>query len=253
MGYFANDLTHPRGEICARGPNCFTGYYRDEKNTKDTLDSEGWVHSGDIGEWDARGRLRVIDRKKNMFKLSQGEYVAPERIESVITKSPLIAQCFVHGDSLQSATVAVIVPDREGLNRWVHRQLERETIDPSVLAAGSRATTPVGDEKVFVPGSPTVSESKDSLISRLGSMAFDELCDDPAVNAQIKKEISKFGKNGSNELKGFEIPKVFHLEKEPFSLENNLLTATFKLKRNEAIKKYDGIIKEMYSSIKDQQ
>ena len=249
MDYFANDPSHPRGEICVRGPNCFTGYFKDEKNTQETLDSEGWVHSGDIGEWDARGRLRVIDRKKNMFKLSQGEYVAPERIESVLTKSPLIAQCFVHGDSLQSATVAVIVPDREGLNRWIHKQLERETIDPSVLAAASsQVTTPT----VLVPGgSPTVSESKDSLISRLGGMTFDELCEDPAVRAQIKKEISKFGKTGSNELKGFEIPKEFHLEKELFSLENNLLTATFKLKRNEAVKKYDKVIKEMYSTLKD--
>ena len=82
-------------------------------------------------------------------------------------------------------------------------------------------------------------------------MTFDELCEDPAVRAQIKKEISKFGKTGSNELKGFEIPKEFHLEKELFSLENNLLTATFKLKRNEAVKKYDKVIKEMYSTLKD--
>ena len=48
--------TIPCGEICVRGPNCFTGYYKDEKNTRDTLDADGWVHSGDIGEWDARGR-----------------------------------------------------------------------------------------------------------------------------------------------------------------------------------------------------
>ena len=256
MDYFANDPVNPRGEICVRGPNCFTGYFKDEKNTIETLDSEGWVHSGDIGEWDARGRLKVIDRKKNMFKLSQGEYVAPERIEAVLTKSPLIAQCFLHGDSLQSATVAVIVPDREGLNRWVHKQLETEPIDGAVLSArSSRPSTPVdGGEHLIVPGSANAEiDSKDSLISRLGQMSFEELCQNPAVEAQIKKEISKFGKNGTNELKGFEIPKAFHLESEPFSLENGLLTATFKLKRNEAIKKYEKVIKDMYASIKEQQ
>lgn len=255
MNYFANDPVNPRGEICVRGPNCFTGYFKDEANTVDTLDSEGWVHSGDIGEWDARGRLRVIDRKKNMFKLSQGEYVAPERIESVITKSPLIAQCFLHGDSLQSSTVAVIVPDREGLNRWIRKQLENEPIDPSVLSAGpSRATSPAPEdasERVIIPGSATTADSKDSLISRLANLSFEELCEDPAVEAQIKKEISKFGKNGTGELKGFEIPRAFYLEKELFSLENNLLTATFKLKRNEAIKKYQKVIKDMYLSIKE--
>lgn len=250
MDYFANDPSHPRGEICVRGPNCFTGYYKDYKNTRDTLDTDGWVHSGDIGEWDARGRLRVIDRKKNMFKLSQGEYIAPERIEAVLTKSPLIAQCFLHGHPLESTTVAVIVPDREGLNRWVHKQLEREPIDPTVLAAGgSKLNTPTG-EKVIVPGSPSLADSKDSLISRLANLTFEELCEDPAVHAQIKKEISGFGKSGTDELKGFEIPKSFHLEKEPFSLENGLLTATFKLKRNEAIKKYQTIVEEMYSSIR---
>ena len=250
MDYFANDPTHPRGEICVRGPNCFTGYFKDEKNTRETLDSEGWVHSGDIGEWDARGRLRVIDRKKNMFKLSQGEYIAPERIEAVITKSPLIVQCFLHGNPLESATVAVIVPDREGLNRWIHRQLESEPIDPTVLAAASKLDTPTS-EKVIVPGSPSLADSKDSLISRLANLTFEELCDDPAVHAQIKKEIANFGKSGTDELKGFEIPKAFHLEKEPFSLENGLLTATFKLKRNEAVKKYQTVVDGMYAAIRN--
>lgn len=252
MEYFANDPVNPRGEICVRGPNCFTGYFKDEKNTQETLDSEGWVHSGDIGEWDARGRLRVIDRKKNMFKLSQGEYVTPERIEAILTKSPLIAQCFLHGDSLQSATVAIIVPDIGALNRWVHKQLETEPIDPAILsAASSQAATPTA-EHVIVPGSAKTVESKDSLISRLGHLSYEELCHDPAVHAVFKKEILKFGKNGTGEIKGFEIPRAFYLETEPFSLENGLLTATFKLKRNEAVKKYDKVIKDLYRSIQEQ-
>lgn len=251
MGYFANDLAKPRGEICVRGPNCFTGYFKDEKNTGETLDSEGWVHSGDIGEWDARGRLRVIDRKKNMFKLSQGEYVAPERIEAVLTKSPLIAQCFLHGDSLQSSTVAVIVPDREALDRWVRKKLESEHIDPSTIStASSKVATPINEHEI-VPGSARTAESKDSLASYLAHLTYEELCEDPAVKALIQKEISKYGKNGTGELKGFEIPRAFYLEKEPFSLENGLLTATFKLKRNEAIKKYDKVVKDMYLSIQE--
>ena len=78
MGYLANDTNHRgepcrgRGEICVRGPNVFLGYYQEEDKTKETIDSEGWLHSGDIGLWTLQGQLQIIDRKKNIFKLSIG-------------------------------------------------------------------------------------------------------------------------------------------------------------------------------------
>jgi long-chain acyl-CoA synthetase len=88
--------------------------------TKETIDSEGWVHTGDIGQIDTqKGILRIIDRKKNIFKLSQGEYIAPEKVENKITQSNFIAQSFVYGDSLQHFLVAVVVPDKPVLEKWV--------------------------------------------------------------------------------------------------------------------------------------
>jgi long-chain acyl-CoA synthetase len=64
------------------------------------------------------GTLKIIDRKKNIFKLSQGEYIAPEKIESIYIKSQYVAQAFVHGDSLKSCTVGIIVPDVESVKRY---------------------------------------------------------------------------------------------------------------------------------------
>lgn len=64
MGYTAEDKPNPRGEICVRGGQCFKGYYKDEKNTREALDDEGWMHTGDIGAIDSVGRLKVIDRVK---------------------------------------------------------------------------------------------------------------------------------------------------------------------------------------------
>lgn len=98
MEYYAVDN---QGEVCVKGSNVFNGYYKDPERTGEAIDENGWHHTGDIGMWLPNGALRIIDRRKHTFKLSQGEYIVPEKIESIYAKSQYICQNFVYGESLK--------------------------------------------------------------------------------------------------------------------------------------------------------
>ncbi|XP_041759752.1 long-chain-fatty-acid--CoA ligase 1 isoform X3 [Coregonus clupeaformis] len=119
MNYLA---ANGEGEVCVKGANVFLGYLKDPEKTEETIDANGWVHTGDIGKWLPNGTLKIVDRKKNIFKLAQGEYIAPEKIENIYTRSDAVAQVFVHGDSLQACLVAIIVPDPDFLPGWAKKR-----------------------------------------------------------------------------------------------------------------------------------
>ncbi|NWJ01555.1 ACSL1 ligase, partial [Crypturellus undulatus] len=110
------------GEVCVKGPNVFSGYLKDPEKTAEAFDKDGWLHTGDIGKWLPNGTLKIIDRKKHIFKLAQGEYIAPEKIENVYLRSEPLAQVFVHGESLQAFLIAIVVPDPETLSNWAKKR-----------------------------------------------------------------------------------------------------------------------------------
>lgn len=115
MEYYAK---HGQGEVCVKGTNVFLGYYKEDEKTNETIDADGWHHTGDIGMWLPTGTLKIIDRKKHIFKLSQGEYIVPEKIENIYIRSQYVQQVFVCGESLKSCIVAVVVPDVDVIKCW---------------------------------------------------------------------------------------------------------------------------------------
>uniref|UniRef100_A0A8C1SG04 Long-chain-fatty-acid--CoA ligase n=1 Tax=Cyprinus carpio TaxID=7962 RepID=A0A8C1SG04_CYPCA len=148
MNYYAKN---GEGEICIRGHSVFRGYLKDEERTGEALDADGWLHTGDVGQWLPNGTLRIVDRKKHIFKLSQGEYIAPEKIENVYTRCVAVLQVFVHGDSLQSHLIGVVVPDPEVFVDWAKERgivgsYEELCQNPDVKKAVLEDMTAVGKE-----------------------------------------------------------------------------------------------------------
>ncbi len=104
----------PRGQIWLRGPGVIPGYYKLKDKTEEAITKDGWLKTGDVGVIMAEGgRLRIIDRKKNIFKLQQGEYVAPEKVEIIYGRCPYVEEVFHHGDSSQNYCVTVVKPRQD--------------------------------------------------------------------------------------------------------------------------------------------
>ena len=126
------------GEILYRGPNVMLGYYHRPDLTEETIDSDGWLHTGDVGEFDGPF-LKITDRKKEIFKTSGGKYIAPQQIENRLKESKFVSQCMVIGENRKFPSV-LIVPQFEALKSWMGSQsltqmpLKELVKDPQVNA-----------------------------------------------------------------------------------------------------------------------
>lgn len=189
MDYLATDKPNPRGELLIRGNVRFREYYKNPEETAKAIDSDGWFATGDIAEIDELGRFKIIDRRKNVLKLAQGEYISPERIENVyLANSSILAQAYVHGDSTQSNLVAIFGLDPVQFAPYASALLKK-SIDAGDLAAVAEAAK------------------------------------DNRVRAAVVRDLEKIGKK--NKFNSYEKVKAVHLELEPFTIENELLTPTY--------------------------
>ncbi|KAJ2763678.1 medium-chain fatty acid-CoA ligase faa2, partial [Coemansia nantahalensis] len=207
MGYTVDDVPMPRGEILIKGANISCEYYRQPEATRETFTSDGWLCTGDIGAIDARGRFHIIDRRNNLFKMAQGEFIAPERIENVLMDHFVVDQAFVHGDAMQSSLVAIIVPEK--------------TLLP-----------------MFLMSKGVVSEHVAQ------SASIDDLCQNPRAREAVLAELALWAK--AHDLRGFETPKRILLFATPFD-KLDLLTPTMKLKRRAAQAYFSEMLVQMYA------
>ena len=131
------------GEILVRGDNVCAGYWRDEAATRELIDADGWLHSGDLGRLDPDGYLHVTGRKKDLIVTSYGKNISPEEIETRLRMAPLIAQAVVIGDDRPYLT-ALLTIDTEAVAEWAAgqgRSLDMEALadDPDLHAELGRA------------------------------------------------------------------------------------------------------------------
>jgi long-chain acyl-CoA synthetase len=108
------------GEVLVRGPVNTPGYFRQEEATRELIDQDGWLHTGDVGELDEDGYLRIVDRKKELIITSSGKNVSPANIESLLKEHPLVGQALAYGDN-RPYVVALVVLDHEMLPAWAAR------------------------------------------------------------------------------------------------------------------------------------
>ncbi|MBN1779304.1 MAG: long-chain fatty acid--CoA ligase [Candidatus Buchananbacteria bacterium] len=129
---------NPDKEILVRGPNVMLGYYKNEALTKETIDNDGWLHTGDLGFIDPEGFLTIIGRRKEMISLSNGKIAWPEQLENILEDDRLIAQAIIFGNN-KSYLTALIVPDWQEVSRQLDK-IAMPTKEPDQL---------VNDQKII--------------------------------------------------------------------------------------------------------
>jgi long-chain acyl-CoA synthetase len=184
------------GEILVRGELVMHGYWNNEAETARVL-KDGWLHTGDIGEFDKKGRIKITDRKKDIIVNDKGENIAPQKIEGMLTLQPEIIQAMVSGDQ-RPHLVGLIVPDPEWAVEWAQ----------------------ANDEKYDVKA----------------------LCDLPAFKSAVMAAVDQVNK----QLTSTEKVRKIALTANGFTIENEQLTPSMKIRRHVIRQMYSGVVDAMY-------
>ncbi|AGO11823.1 AaceriADR052Wp [[Ashbya] aceris (nom. inval.)] len=196
-----------KGEVLVRSQQLFEKYYKMPKKTAEVLDKDGWFATGDVGYVDKKGRLYITDRVKNIFKLSQGEYIAPEKVENCYLSScPFINQVYIHGNSLHNFVVAVVGLDLAAFKTILDHRTPKY-----------------------------VKLTTEELVSAINK--------DPALKRLTLQIINSY----ATDLQGFEKIGNIYVDVEPLSVDAGTMTPTFKVKREVCGKVFKDVIDQLYA------
>lgn len=204
-GYYAKNN---QGEVWLKGKCIASHYYKNEKETSEAYE-DGWFKTGDIGEWTANGALKIIDRKKNLVKTLNGEYIALEKLESIYRSNPNVLNLMVYADQTKVKPIAVVLPNEKHMKTYL------------------------AEEKVF-------------SLEELDNKDMAHLVDDPNVVKAFNKSLLATGK--AQGLKGIELLQNVVLLDEEWTPQNGFVTSAQKLQRKKILESCKDKVQKAYGS-----
>lgn len=284
--YRPTDKPHPRGEIVVGGEMITHGYFNLEEATKEAfyVDEEGtrWYRTGDIGEFLPNGNLKIIDRKKDLVKLQNGEYISLGKVESKLKSNPYtdnfcvyansnhnyvvalgpaneqairaLAQQLVDEANSSSPTMAVKNEERRNLMRMSEKE-EQALLDDIREVLSSYESDKLNNNELAnedQSGSSANNERKMSSLSTSSNLAncvnerLNRLCQNKLIKSRVMEFLNGMAKERN--LTSLEVPKKLLLLAELWTEDKNLVTAALKIRRNFVYKRYESELGSLYAS-----
>ena len=203
------------GEILLRGDHVMKGYYNNPDATAETIDSDGWLHTGDVGKIDDDGYLFITGRMKEIYVSSAGKNIAPLVIEETMKSIPIVSQCFLVGDGRKYCSALF------------------------TLDAGAIIRDKFGKDPNHIPKDPA---EQLAMLEELGS-SIEEFTNSDEVRAEIQADVDKLNGQFSNP----EQLKKFAILPRDLSVDHGELTPTLKIRRKQIREHWAHIIEEMYA------
>jgi fatty acid CoA ligase FadD9 len=177
LGYFSTDRPYPRGELLVKTENIFPGYYKRPEVTAGVFDADGYYRTGDVVAEVAPGRLEYVDRRNNVLKLAQGEFVTVAKLEAVFGNSPLVRQIYIYGNSAQPYLLAAVVPTEEALVTYDADGLA--TLKPLIADSLQSVAKETGLQSYEVPRDFIIETTpftlENGLLTGIGKLAWPKL------------------------------------------------------------------------------